>query len=443
MISIPRIAVFKPEEGDITSFQKLFQRAEYSVRFVTRALDILELAEEEEAPFDAIVLPLLSRVGLHGIARINEIRSFAPLKGLPIIGLALSKDRGIVLAFAEAGIDSILFGPFDPPLLHIQIATVASYGARRDRDAEIRENDASLQSPLLSLLTDIPQGLCFFSSNWKLQYANRAARLLLGITTLEEGDKLATQFEAIAPKSHSGDEEGYENRFSMSLPSTLSLTRAHGASIKVKARVTFSQSRYLSHGGYAVSLVELTEIAHLRHLLTQGARLKTLSLLVAAAKIKDLNGGSATATLSPLSEIEDSIKNEPLQSKVGEVLTPLLEILDLVIGTGVRIKVSIKDDPMIQIRSSDLFQIVGHLLLAGVEYAGGLGGLSIALVSRTLTISTDPHTVTAASPDPELAELIDKGAPLLAVPKDLALRYGFQVKEFRERDGSMSFTVIF
>ena len=431
LVSIPRVAVFRLEEGDSASFKKLFLRPDYSVRFVENTRDILKLIEEERAEFDAIVVPITSVRGPHGVTRILDIKGEGSLMLCPVVGLSLSRSLSLIRPFFEAGVDTMLYGPFEGDLLHCELSSVARFSAM-NRDARLRQSDQALLSdPGLGMLDTLPWGTGILTASFNITFLSRAARKILGITE--------PSYEGIAAREIKRALEmlGEQGHLPI-VDREVVLQRPFGPPALVRLFVSEVRGKRASRLGYFFAVTELNQYQAIGHSLEQSRRIRRIFALLASYFFSDRVAQTLSVGSGNIAKLQEALEREPRECSLGACCHTLLEMLDPVFGNEVSVTLSGVDESTLPMKRSDLLSTMTILILWLIEQSGGLTDVTISLSkegqSRVLSLTSETQTIAPLAPDPFLLKL-SEGTPLsprdkelpLSLPQEITSRYGLKL----------------
>ncbi|MBX7144429.1 MAG: PAS domain-containing protein [Oligoflexia bacterium] len=370
MQKIPRIAILKPSDDDLSWISPVFERHEYSLRTVSSADEILALINEESAAFDCIVVPPRSAVG-NSLNFLLQVKTRDTLSSVPVLGLLGQKDRALMHSLYGAGADVILLSPLDADMVYEQILALGRQRRAVDELLQRHFEDTGMRQSSINAFNAIREGIVICDHEYALTFINSAGALLLGIKpshTLEQVQASVRQFIPLMQKHaelHSGRSSDPQERTDISLYSAIT-NRLDGRAFKAEARVTTLRGSQGQTVGYAIALTDLSGILQLSQLLVQAQRTRSLTLLTGAACMQLLGPGPLHA---PLQLIEQALSQQAASASLSDTMTYLLEMLDALILPGVDVKVKARGDWLVALRPSDLFQLMGQLTLLAVENA--------------------------------------------------------------------------
>lgn len=371
MIKIPRIALFRPHDEDVAFVSSAFQRHEYSTRTVDNTDQILESMQEEQAEFDCIVIPPRTNAGSSGVNLVLQVKTCSPITAVPVLALCQSKDRSLIESLFGAGVDVLLSAPLDADCVYYQVAALARQRRALSEQLSRHFEDTGMRQSLIGAFNSIREGIAICDHEFDLTFVNSSGATLLGIKpshTLEQVRKAVEQFvpflrkhEELHPSSSRTSQAGTD----VSTFNPL-VSRLDGRTFKAEVRVTALRGSERQLVGYSLSLTDLSGILQLSQLLVQAQRTRSLALLTGAGCSHLFGAGPIHA---PLQQIEHFLEQEAPSASLGDTMTYLLELLDVVIPPGIDVKIKAKGDWLVAFRRSDLFQLVGYITLLAVENA--------------------------------------------------------------------------
>lgn len=377
MLKIPRVAVFKPNEEDAASIAALFQRHEYSIRSVSNVAEINLLIQDEGSTFDCVVLPPRMEGGTGGVNLCLQLKTQEALAAIPILALVSSKDRALLQSLYGAGVDVVMLAPFDPDMLFLQIGSLSRTKRAFDELVQQHYEDSGMRHSSISAFNSIREGLIICDRDYAVSFINSPGATLLGVKkshSMEHIEGAVKQFAALIQRHDELMRQAIQETAASNDISSFSLLihRLDNRSFKAEARVATLLGKHGQTVGYSIAFSDMSGILQLSQLLMQAQRTRSLSLLSSAGCLK-LLGNRLSATESPLQVIDQMLREERPVSSVADSITFLLEILDQVIASGIEVKVKVRQEWLVAVRPTDLFQMLGHLTMLAAENAV-LGG---------------------------------------------------------------------
>ncbi len=417
MTEIPRIAIFKPEPKEEEKLLKLFEKHEYSIRMVPDAAEAEALVREEDAPFDVLLIPLRLFDRSSGISVCLQAKSMETLASTPVLGVSMSTEKPVIQAFYEVGADIVLISPTDADLFRFQILAMTRQRRAYDEQIRVKQESSGFSRSIISAFNIVREGLLIFNSNFEYSFGNASSRMLLGLdqhTSAEQILAVEKLFRQLLVQHHKNTRTrkpgpGQDHPISQF---ETSLTRVDRRAFRANVRISslYATDNHLM--GYTVSVTDLSELDQLSNSLLQSQRTRSLCLLAASASTKLISSSFDNITLSPLNKLTPLLEQNEKKALISPILTTLMEYLDLVISTDTRVKVKSKEETMVALRPTDLFQLFGHIILDAVQFAGKAGEVMIDVSGSipgegvTALITGQSRKVTPFIPNDYLANLI-------------------------------------
>ncbi|RMG40360.1 MAG: hypothetical protein D6719_11000, partial [Candidatus Dadabacteria bacterium] len=145
-----------------------------------------------------------------------------------------------------------------------------------------------------------------------------------------------------------------------------------------------------------IIIEDLAELELLKLMLSQAETTRSLFLITAGLCKSYLLNKHGTILLQPVERLKELISEETKRSSLNETLTVLLEFFDLIVDPETKINVHLEELPSLAVRPTDLFQMLGHVILYAVNFAGKNGEVEIIAAPAT-GISGIPVTIKATS----------------------------------------------
>ncbi|MBN8548185.1 MAG: hypothetical protein J0M12_02595 [Deltaproteobacteria bacterium] len=377
MLKIPRVAVFKPNEEDAAAISALFQRHEYSVRMVSNVAEIALLIQDEDATFDCVIIPPRMEGGAGGVNLCLQLKTHELLASVPILALVQSKDRALLQSLYGAGVDVVLLAPFDADMLFHQIGSLSRTKRAFDELVQQHYEDSGMRHSSISAFNSIREGLIICDRDYAVTFINSPGATLLGVKkthAMEHIENAVKQFAVLMQRHEELMRQAIQETAGAADISSFSLLihRLDNRSFKAEARVATLLGKHGQTVGFSIAFSDMSGILQLSQLLTQAQRTRALSLLTSAGCLKLLSG-RMSAIEPPLHVLDQILGEERPHSSLATSITFLLEILDQIIASGIEVKVKVRQDWMVAVRPSDLFQMLGHLTMLAAENAV-LGG---------------------------------------------------------------------
>jgi len=118
----PHVLVVDDEPGQRALFRSILEGAGYRVTVASDGREALGMLHED-VPFDLVTLDYWMDQ-MNGLRVLQQIRSQASTKGLPVIMVTGADDRRIEMSLFEAGADDYVAKPIDGPLFLLRIRAV-------------------------------------------------------------------------------------------------------------------------------------------------------------------------------------------------------------------------------------------------------------------------------------------------------------------------------
>ena len=426
MNRIINLALLEPSGTETEAIQALFARQEYRLHPQATLADLLAAPAREDCPWEIIVVPLHLADGGSGIRACLQIKSHPALTQIPIIGLCSNHDKAIVQSFYEMGADFVVLSPFDPDLLRFQTAALQRQSRAQRERVEEMVSRTSLGQSALSILDLSREPLAIFDLQGQPLHLNDAALTTLGLIRGDEfplpaamQSNLEMLLERHQSRTRGKSGIGTEGALT-SFPDQL-VTRADGKPLKLAIEFFTVNSSGGQIAGYAARFSETAQYEELNISLRQSSRTRSLCLMTSAICIKLIEAAFPDKRGSILLATREFVDGLPLSCTLSALLTGLLEFLDLAISPSISIRVNSSSDQQLAMRSTDLIQILGHMILHAVEFTGSAGEIQIETGQPApgegvpVVISALSRRATAALHDQRLSDLLDIN---LADPKD-------------------------
>jgi len=414
MIKIPRVALFRAAEEEFKQITTLLSRHEFSLRVVDQIDEILALINDEGSSFDAIILTTKLAGGASGISTCLSLKANSLLASIPILALMFSKDPAILEAFFSYGADAVMLSPFNADLVYYQLAALARQKRAFDEQVQSIKNSSGLQSSAIGALNSVRDALVLFNELREPIFLNESAEILLGVKTSElagKAEELQTVFTPWLEELIQGQEAKKVQNFSSLSTFRRSLMRPDGQRFPAICKLTPLQAQGSRPMGFALRISDATDLDYLSNLRLQDLRLRSIALAAACGCMTLLSNVHGEPPLSPFNKLIKLLSQEPLCCELNPTVRVFLEILDLFISPRLKLKVNLKQEYRLAMRSSDLFQILGHTILYAIDQAGPDGETTISTESvdqagdLTLLISAENKRPSPLLPDDYLSQL--------------------------------------
>ena len=449
MLQIPRIALYKLHDDDAHYISACFPREEYSIRVVESPEQITALVADESAQFDAIVLPPKGRDGDGGLMFCERVRKTPDLDRTPIVALTDDASPHIVGALYDSGADAVITAPFNPRTIFFQINALHrlrnSYEGQITRAFEL----SGLRQTTAKALNCSREGVLLFDPNGILHFLNTAAGRQLGVgwdTPGDDIDRIAQQFAGFI-EQHEGvvnSNSAKEDAVS-ALPMSItraSISRLDGRQFSSIVRVLTLAGERGELYGHAVVITDLSEYAVLAAQVEQAHRTRSLCLAAAAGCLHLARGSAPIRASSAASLFEEIGKTEQPPCSCASISTAFLETLDLMIRPEINVKVNLNRDVPLALKPGELFQILGHLVLEGIDFCGASGEIEIDTNEmpefKSIRLSVIARSNRTVPPEPmDHVSALLQGSSAIAGETEGALPYGLAAAhEILKRHGA-------
>jgi PAS domain-containing protein len=405
MAPIISIALLRPDDASADTILPLFQRHEYYLRLLRDVAELCSVLREEGEHFDMVVIPFRMSTGLTALNCSLSLRMEPELAALPQCVLCPSKDRALLSSLYGAGADAVVPAPFDSELLFFQLTALLRQRRHYEELVLNQAQSVEVRQITQTALDLVREGVLILDPDGLPIFANQAAITVIGLSaepTRKEFEQLRPQFspfikvhafERSALNEKASDKFGERPQVEPALFSgaqassvarrELSLTRLNGQSFIAAVRVSPLRNTQGAHIGWVVVFSDLSEVEQLGAALLQARRLQTLALITSAASLRWLSATIGVMPVAPIATLEKELSKEPLRCKLGEILTSLLEILDLTLGAAISIKVTGATDSSLALRPSDALQLIGYILLQAAEVSGARGTITVTCKSAS------------------------------------------------------------
>lgn len=412
MITVPRIAVFRPEPRQEDALHQVVKKYDYIVRFITQPQEIIELLEDEQDPFDVVVVPLILHDMSHGMRMCLQVKANEILAAIPVLGISFSPEKNALESLYTAGADMVMTSPLDADHFYLQIGALTRQKRSFDELSSHHYEQAGLRRSTLQAFNAVRQGIVVIDRNDSLRFANDAAVLLLGLeneTTISSSEQVSArvlrQFLSLRTPSTSQAADSVRTH-------NLKLTRVDEQSFGAAVTNTPLTSREGIIVGHAFSITDQSELQHLAHMMTIAERTRAVSLLLSWTTMKLRGSSSLGVPGDPLQHIETMVEQEAVSSDVEATFGALLEAIDPLLGSDATIKMSVPSGYRVQVREPDLMLLIGHLVLHTVNHAG-VGGETRVEIEESggedyvhIRISGRSRRVTPVVGDDHLTKLV-------------------------------------
>ncbi|MBX7136696.1 MAG: hypothetical protein K1X83_01845 [Oligoflexia bacterium] len=382
MSKAPTIALISPDDAGSGVIMPLFSRHDYELRPVVNLAELLAWPVSEQAELDCVVVPLRLRDGSSGVGACLQLKSNSVLTNTPIIGLAQTTDKPILQSFFEMGADVVLLQPFDADLLYLHIGSMTRQRRAFAETIQSLSVKISSKGEALDILNLAPSPMIVFSERLDLEFINNAALTLLGLEQ-QNGSQdalwIKENFEELivnhrpsrpTPKNALGVEPA-------KLPANLAVTRPDGLVCRFAPEIVELIDKHGRIKYIALILHETAQLSQLHHSLLLGQRTRSVGLMTTAACIRLIESAYLGSGSSVLNCSQEFLEGLPKKSRLNLCLTRLLEFVDLLLSSGISLRVDVEENLDLAVTSTDLIQLLGQMLLYASEFIGGHGEIRI------------------------------------------------------------------
>lgn len=382
MLSVPRIVLFKAPSPEHEAILAALKGHDFSIRIANQADEAQQLLKEEQEDFDAFLLPSQLASGKTSSATCLELRANPQLSDTPIVALCASNDKSSIQALYEIGADVVFVGPWDADLLHWQIGALSRRRETLSTRSSLLEQHQLKLSTFSAAFNLIRDGILIVNTQQELIACNQAARSMLGFSE----ELQAAQWRKLLPslsaqlKNHEQETRKQIGLLKPQRQSTslnTALNRSDGQIFQGEIEIF---SVFDDQGRIIAMVLQLLESAQFRQLsanLFQGERARALALMTSAACIS-LVAPQVSSERSALSATSKALEAHPQKTcSINQVLTALLEFLDLVMSPAISVRVNVERDLQLAVKSQDLVQMLGQVILHASQFIGSEGEILI------------------------------------------------------------------
>ncbi|RIL09777.1 MAG: hypothetical protein DCC75_05790 [Proteobacteria bacterium] len=385
MIHTTKIAIIRPESQELSLITSMLSRQSLEV-LVVDDVEALQLEMDiKKIPIEAVVMGLRLASGMGAMGACIKIRASKGLMSLPILILSPNRDLPVIESLYESGASCVIVPPFNSDLISGQLMALAGLNASFKEELHSQLNSQVLRSALIGALNSIREAVILLDSDRNPVYLNKSARVLLGVSdnaSSQEVSEVSEQFASLIQEREPALASTQLLATAVFPPRTTSqtLTRLDQRSFQGEVRICPIAGEGATLAGYSLAFRDIGETEHLFGSLLQSQRTRSLCLLALAGCLRYLRSVFGQIPVAPIAKLEEILRSEKKACEMNPTLLSLLEVLDLIISPGIEFKVKNKKDWRVAVSEPDLFDLLGHLILHAVEYAG---------VSGTITVQAD------------------------------------------------------
>lgn len=369
MANLAHIALFQPIESSASNIMSLFRReGELSVKQL-KSFEELSQIYSGDGDIDLIIIPSVLLDRASAIHLCIKIKSDENLSHIPIILISLIKDTPTISTFYGAGADIVLAPPFDPELLYLQINALIRYRGSLTEERGRLNRDLGLRQAMVKTLHQVQEAILILDSSAQVVFANRSARELLRVFDAPDPQEERVVFKSIEEIviNHLSDSSINGNNSKHQNINLKRLKCAQNTTINAQLQISPLEVEELGLVAYCVTISDTELPSGLHETLLQAERIQSLSLLLMAGCGRLIGSPALGLPGTPLSKIEDNIFTEAIGCSISLVVTSLVEVLDLVLSSKSSVKVNLLHDYLIEIKTSDLMQLVGHMIFYAIS----------------------------------------------------------------------------
>ncbi len=368
----PVVILFKPALELAPHIQLPMNQLPVAFAVCNSTEDLSECLRLYHTNTPVICMPFVLDGGRSGINETLQIRSLEAFKDLKIIGFLTLHDKISMHSFFSAGADIVMQAPLDSDLITLQVHALAKSYEEQREIAGRAKRDQEITSSTMRFLDTTRDGVVIVDDNAKLIIANRAAERILAL----DEENYHESFKKIAPQlipllEQHIQRETEENSLGELLSSVdMTVRKSDGRTSPLLLRIITLIGSEGARVGFAIGIGDLSIPRQIATKLVNQERLRTLSLTLASGALALLRTPSLGIPGSPLKLLEQKFADEPERILLSHVITPLLELVDIILPPQSEIRVSFKEDCEVMASRSDVFQLIGALLFFAVERTG-------------------------------------------------------------------------
>lgn len=447
MYTQPSIIVFEADEPIHSQLLSLFQKVPFRLAFVNSLAALYELVDSTGTDTDCFVIPALLSGGRSGIGMVAQLRAEETFADVPILSITSGGEKQTAVAHFSSGADVVLSLPVEPDLMHEQILALVRqrrfFTSQLDRMLERTE----LSHGAMHGLDATRDALLVLDPGQRLLFANSAAFLVLALEPHQLDATFAPVLQQLTPlvRDHQSSEQAPETT---SLSSTVErqMSRADGSPFRAQLRIHTLLDERKKPIGHAIAIQDLSVPQHLALQLAATEELQGKALTLAAGALCALRAERLGPPTAPLQRLEDLFAHESPGALLGTTLTSLLEILDILTPTETSLRVKVAHEWEVPLRRSDLFLLLGNLILHSVQRTGLKGETSIEATENgpsgelAVVVSTKASRIVEPIQGDPFSALVtgdykkllpgekDTGSTTLGVASHIAKQYGLSIE---------------
>ncbi len=414
MIKIPRLALIPVSNNLPSHISKVFSGDTYSSRTVTCTSEIIELMQDEEDFFDG-VLVIANGESLEAITEILvRLQGESALVDTPLI-VYLNSESPDIAGLYDAGAQLVILPQLPAQWIHHQLGVLGG-ASRQERAQHVRKKlEIDFLHQALHTMNLSQDGLLVFDFQQKLIFQNHSAKVLLGSDGSPGQASVITRMFSKFINEHEHSRklqyEQSDGKLVSQFDTSIRSVDAREQRVKLEVLSLTNKGNVEAHG-FAVRIIELAQFSQVAQRLDQELRTRSLCLLNTALAIKLLESRVNNGSPGLLGIGNEFMANLPKSAALTNSIAQVLEFLDLAISPNVPVKVSVQEDYSIALPAVDLIQILGHMMLHGLQVAGASGEIKIESSANipgegvTVQVSATSLIIRALSPSEVLDEIL-------------------------------------
>lgn len=326
-----------------------------------------------------LCIPLVLDGGRSGINETMQLKSNPAFRHFKILGLLTLYDKISLYSFYSSGAEVVMQPPFDGDLISLQIHALARNFAEQQASRTYVEHEREITRSTMRFLDTTRDGVVILDSAHQLISANRAAERILALDNTD----ITASFARLVPQikaflDHHTEAEREENSLGQLVSSAdVTLTKSDGRAAPLLLRIMTLLRGNGTPFGYAVGIGDLSIPRQLATNLSNQERLRTTVLTLASGMLNLMGVPSLGIPGQPLKLVEQRLGQEHAGITLSRVITPLLEMIDLILPPEAEIRVNIKEDCEVIATPSEVFRLAGSLLFYTVDQAGAGGEIGV------------------------------------------------------------------
>ncbi len=436
-----QIVAFQPDQGATAPLVESLQKFDCELFSVPDPASAAALLEQGNS-VDLCIIPLRCSGGQSATSITLQIRSHELLSATPVVCLSPGADKSVVHALYGVGADLVLVPPYDVDLIYFQFEALARQ--RRMFAEHLRDARAAvgLHATTIGALDAVGAPLAVFRANQELQFANATLCQLIGSHDAAEATRILQPLSGVVEQAVRSD----------CVLRRMELVRADGRAIPISIRTARILDEQHACVGVALAITDHVELGLLQAQVAHTDRIEGLSLLLAAGWMQVLKN----VQVDPFGRLQSVLETTARNCDGAAVLSHLLEFLDQLFPSTLRVTLRTPAAWQIGVSAPDLFQMLGQLTLYTAAQIGYVGELTIAVERaddgnylkltwftsadrpQPLQRDTEIHAALRRLAPEDSAGAQGKSAPAsILSAQTLAQRYGSSVQYGWRDDGTL------